>query len=82
MLKSFLFKIRDHRRKQGRRYELGHILFGLGDSYSISETAIPDDVYQEPITETRNRIESRKAEVFISSAFTGYQFNVGQKSGF
>ena len=27
MLKSFLFKIKDHRRKQGRRYELGHILF-------------------------------------------------------
>ena len=26
MLKSFLFKIKDHRRKQGRRYELGHIL--------------------------------------------------------
>ena len=26
MLKSFLFKIPDHRRKQGRRYELGHIL--------------------------------------------------------
>lgn len=26
MLESFLFKIRDHRRKQGRRYELGHIL--------------------------------------------------------
>ena len=27
MLKSFLFKIKDHRRKQGRRYELGPILF-------------------------------------------------------
>jgi predicted transposase YbfD/YdcC len=26
MLKSFLFKIKDHRRQQGRRYELGHIL--------------------------------------------------------
>ena len=26
MLESFLFKITDHRRKQGRRYELGHIL--------------------------------------------------------
>ena len=26
MLESFLFKIPDHRRKQGRRYELGHIL--------------------------------------------------------
>ncbi len=27
MLTGFLFKIKDHRRKQGRRYELGHILF-------------------------------------------------------
>jgi len=26
MLKSFLFKVKDQRRKQGRRYELGHIL--------------------------------------------------------
>lgn len=26
MLGSFLFKLKDHRRKQGRRYELGHIL--------------------------------------------------------
>lgn len=26
MLTSFLFKVKDHRRKQGRRYELGHIL--------------------------------------------------------
>ena len=26
MLGSFLFKVKDHRRKQGRRYELGHIL--------------------------------------------------------
>jgi len=26
MLQSFLFKIKDHRRKQGRRYQLGHIL--------------------------------------------------------
>ncbi len=42
----------------------------LGDSQAISETAIPDDVYQEPITKTRNRIESRKAEVFISPVFT------------
>ncbi len=26
MLDSFLFQVEDHRRKQGRRYELGHIL--------------------------------------------------------
>lgn len=27
MLQSFMFRVKDHRRKQGRRYELGHILF-------------------------------------------------------
>ena len=27
MLQNFLFKIKDHRRAQGRRYQLGHILF-------------------------------------------------------
>jgi hypothetical protein len=27
MLQSFLLKIKDHRRRQGRRYQLGHILF-------------------------------------------------------
>ncbi|MCP4542227.1 MAG: transposase family protein [Chloroflexi bacterium] len=26
MLASFLFKVKDHRRKQGRQYQLGHIL--------------------------------------------------------
>jgi hypothetical protein len=26
MLQSFLFKVKDHRRKQGQRYQLGHIL--------------------------------------------------------
>lgn len=26
MLSSFLFKVEDHRRKQGRQYESGHIL--------------------------------------------------------
>ena len=42
----------------------------LADSEAISETATPDDVYQEPITKTRNRIENRKTEVFISPAFS------------
>jgi hypothetical protein len=26
MVQSFLFKIKDHRRRQGRRHQLGHIL--------------------------------------------------------
>ncbi len=42
----------------------------LGDSESLAETVSPDDVWQEPVTKTRNRIESRKAEVFISPDFT------------
>lgn len=40
------------------------------DCKTISETTVPDDVYQEPMTKTRNRIESRKAETFISPALT------------
>jgi len=42
----------------------------LSDSKAISKAAKPDDVYQEPTAKTRNRIESRKAEVFMSPAFT------------
>ncbi len=41
-----------------------------GDCEAISETAIPDSVYQEPINKARNRTESRKTEVFISPTFT------------
>jgi predicted transposase YbfD/YdcC len=47
MLKSFLFKIKDHRRQQGRRYQLGHILlFSIlailsgADSYRKVQTFI------------------------------------------
>jgi predicted transposase YbfD/YdcC len=42
----------------------------LHDCETISETTMPDDVYQEPVTKTRNRIESRKVETFISPTFT------------
>jgi len=42
----------------------------LNDSQKISEAAIPDNVYQEPVIKIRNRIESRKTEVFISPVFT------------
>jgi len=42
----------------------------LGDSEAISETEMPDDIYQEPINKTRNRIESRRAEVFLSPTLT------------
>ncbi|MDM8544567.1 ISAs1 family transposase [Desulfococcaceae bacterium HSG9] len=42
----------------------------LCDSEATSGTALPDDVHHEPITKTRNRIESREAEVFISPYFT------------
>ena len=34
------------------------------DCEVIAKTAKPDDEYQEPITKNRNRIESRKVEVF------------------
>ncbi len=42
----------------------------LNDCQTIAETTIPDEVYQEPMTKTRNRIESRKVEVFIDPILT------------
>lgn len=45
----------------------------LKDCRSISETTIPDVVYQEPVSKTRNRIESRKVEIFISPTLTDEQ---------
>lgn len=42
----------------------------FSDCQNISETAIPDAVYQEPLTKIRNRIERRAVEVFISPALT------------
>jgi predicted transposase YbfD/YdcC len=42
----------------------------LQDCETISETTVPDDIYQEPVTKTRNRIESRKVETFISPTLT------------
>jgi len=37
---------------------------------TIAETTIPDEVYREPLTKTRNRIESRQVELFISPILT------------
>ena len=42
----------------------------LNDCQTIAATAHPDEVYQEPLTKTRNRIESRRVEIFISPALT------------
>ena len=42
----------------------------LSDCQTIAETTVPNDVYQEPLAKTRNRIESRKVETFISPALT------------
>jgi predicted transposase YbfD/YdcC len=38
----------------------------LNDCRVLSETTTPDEFYQEPVTKTRNRIESRKVEIFIA----------------
>ena len=40
------------------------------DCQRISETTLPDDIYQEPVTKTRNRIESRQVKIFISPTLT------------
>ena len=42
----------------------------LQDCQTIAENTSPDDIYQEPIVKARNRIESRKVEVFISPDLT------------
>ena len=42
----------------------------LNDCQTISQTTRPDEVYQEPLTKTRNRLESRKVELFISPSLT------------
>jgi predicted transposase YbfD/YdcC len=42
----------------------------LTDCRTIAATIPPDEVYQEPVTKTRNRIESRKVEIFISPTLT------------
>jgi predicted transposase YbfD/YdcC len=45
----------------------------LKDCQTIAATTCPNEVYQEPVTKTRNRIESRKVEIFISPALTDVQ---------
>lgn len=45
----------------------------LNDCRTISETTIPDEVYQEPVTKARNRIESRKVEIFMAPTLTESQ---------
>ena len=42
------------------------------DCQWIAKTNEPDDVYQEPITKTRNRLESRKASVFFYPMLTHF----------
>ena len=45
----------------------------LNDCQTLSETTRPDEVYQEPVTKGRNRIESRKVELFILPSLTDAQ---------
>jgi len=42
----------------------------LNDCQRISETTAPDEVYQEAVTKTRNRIEHRTVEIFIAPTLT------------
>ncbi|MCP4490141.1 MAG: ISAs1 family transposase [Gammaproteobacteria bacterium] len=42
----------------------------LSDCENIANTPIPDDVFTEPFEKKRNRIESRRAEVFLSPLLT------------
>ena len=45
----------------------------LNDCQRISETTSPDEVYQEAVTKTRNRIERRTVEIFIAPTLTDSQ---------
>jgi predicted transposase YbfD/YdcC len=45
----------------------------FNDCKTIAETTTPDEVYQEPVTKTRNRIESRRVELFIDPVLTHSQ---------
>jgi predicted transposase YbfD/YdcC len=42
----------------------------FNDCKTTAETTLPDDVYQEPVTKARNRIESRAVEVFTDMIIT------------
>lgn len=44
----------------------------LNDCQTIAATTIPDEVYQEPMTKTRNRLESRKVELFFYPLLTDF----------
>ncbi len=44
----------------------------FNDCQTIAATTIPDDVYQEPLTKTRNRLESRKVELFFYPLLTHF----------
>jgi predicted transposase YbfD/YdcC len=45
----------------------------LKDCQRIAQTSTPDEIYQEPVVKTRNRIESRKVEIFVSPTLTDEQ---------
>lgn len=42
----------------------------LNDCETVAGPSVPDDVFTEPAEKTRNRIESRRAEVFLFPLFT------------
>jgi predicted transposase YbfD/YdcC len=42
----------------------------LHDCQTLPATTLPAEVYQEPLTKTRNRIESRQVEIFIAPGLT------------
>lgn len=42
----------------------------LNDCQTLAATTRPDEVYQEPLTKSRNRMERRQVEIFISPALT------------
>lgn len=44
----------------------------LHDCQTIAACTIPDDIYQEPLTKARNRLESRQVELFFYPLLTDF----------
>jgi hypothetical protein len=44
----------------------------LEDCQTIAATTMPDDVYQEPMSNSRNRLERRTVELFFYPLLTDY----------
>lgn len=50
----------------------------LQDCQKMCESQNPDDIYTEPISKARGRIEQRKAEIYLSPTFTNKDWHLAK----